>query len=219
MLILTSIPADTSLADRLHTDLQAAGYEFTETIQKGAILIAVFSHATSKDARFAETIIQATDAGLHIIPIMADDVTLPDLVDHLAPFDFSQSYDITALKTRIEQLARPDARPPLKVRTPAVRASNRRFGYVLAALAVIWFILGIVLVGGFGIQAPLEEFNTVSTLEFATVQVYLNRNQPRTTADAKNFISTVEAAPTAQRPLLIATATALVETPVETPEG
>jgi hypothetical protein len=216
MLMLTYAPGDAPLADRLRADLQSAGHSFTETIQKGAILVAVLSPHAVAETQVMATITQAMDAGLHVIPVLAADVPLPALIDHLEPLDFSDPYPLATLQTRIAQLSRPDTRPPLRARTPAVRASNRRFGYVLVALAVLWFLIGIILVGGYGIQAPQEEFNTVSTLEFATIQVYLGRNQPHTTEDALNFSSTVQAAPTAQRPLLIATATALVTTP--TPE-
>ncbi|MCB9454371.1 MAG: toll/interleukin-1 receptor domain-containing protein [Anaerolineaceae bacterium] len=213
MLLLTNTPGDAPLADRLRGDLQAAGHPLTETVQKGATLIAILSPEAVTDTQVMATITQALDAGLHIIPVLASAMPLPSLIDHLEPLNFTNQYPLAALQNRIGQLSRPDTRPPVRVRTPAVRAANRRFGYVLVALAVLWFLIGVILVGGFGIHAPQEEFNTISTFEFATVQIYLSNSQPRTTEDALNFVSTVQAAPTAQRPLLIATATALVTTP------
>lgn len=213
MLILIHAPEDDALASRLRTDLQTAGYTLNPTLQSGGILIVVLSAAGVANPAVNAAITQALDTGLHIIPIVIHPAALPELIDHLDALDFSQQYPFATLQTRIDQLSRAETRPPLKVRTPAVRASNRRIGIWLVALALVWFILGLVLVGFYGIQAPREEYNTISTLEFATVQVYLSRSQPRTTEDALSFPVTLQAAPTAQRPLLIATATALMETP------
>jgi hypothetical protein len=120
-------------------------------------------------------------------------------------------YNLVELEKRILQhLSSSNATLPLKVLTPTVIRKNRNYGYWLALIVIIWFIFGVILVGFFGIQAPRDEYNNVNTQAAATIQGYLRRNQPHTTEDAVNFPATVQAAPTAQRPFLIATATASV---------
>lgn len=212
---IVNTPGDAALAARLRDDLEGAGYTLAEIPAPGAehLLAAVLSPAANADADVQAAITAALDAGQHIIPVLAKTAPLPRLIDHLAALDFSENYDTAALLAYAAALTAPGARRPLKVITPRVRQSNRRIGAWLGGLALLWFIIGLILVGVYGLQAPREEFNMVDTLEAATVQSAISRSLPRTTEDAANFPMTVQAAPTAQRPLLEATATALVATP------
>jgi hypothetical protein len=205
MLYITSAPEDNTLATRLRADLTQAGYPVEEN---GDLLIAVLSPAGATNATVQSAIVSALDKGQHIIPVLASPVKLPKLIDHLIPLDFSQQYNLAALRERVNVLSSPDAPKPLKVLTPTVRASNNRIGVWLTVLVLAWFIIGVALVGFFGIQAPREEYNTIETIAAATVQSYLAPNIPRSTQDAENFPATLQAAPTAQRPLLSGTATA-----------
>lgn len=210
MLTVIQAAADAKLAERIKGDLRQAGYALQEVVseRREDMLIAVISPAANSDAAVQEGLIRALDGGQHIIPVIASPTALPKLIDHLAAVDFSKGYDLGALKGRITALSAPDAGLPMKVLTPRVREKNRGVGYWLAALALVWFILGLILVGIFGIQAPQEEYNTIATELGATVNAYVERNLPHSTQDAANFPATIQAAPTAQRPLLIATATA-----------
>ncbi len=209
-----SAPGDAALADRVRQDLQAAGYALVDTppAEAGHILVAVLSPAGGSDPAVNAAITTALDNGQHVLPVLAQAAPLPKWIDHLAVLDFSDHYDAEALRQYAAALAAPGAARPLKVITPRVQAANRRAGLWLGALAVLWLVIGLVLVGVFHVQAPLEEFNTVDTLEAATIQAAVGRNLPRSTQEAENFPLTIEAAPTAQRPLLIATGTALVAT-------
>ncbi len=210
MLTVIQAAADVKLAERIKADLRQAGYSLQEAVseRREDILVALISPAGNNDADMQEAIIQALDSGQHIIPVIASPAALPKLIDHLAVVDFSGGYDFTALKRRIEALSAPDAGLPMKVLTPRTREKNRNVGYWLAALVLVWFIVGVILVGIFGIQAPREEYNTLATEVGATVNAYVERNLPHSTQDAANFPATIQAAPTAQRPLLVATATA-----------
>lgn len=211
MLAITYSPSDSDLAKRLLVDLTAKGYSVSDVqlTGRGNILIVLVSPASNTEVTVQNRILSALDNGQHIIPVMANTAPIPKLIDHLKPFDFTSTYPIEVLGEQIEHLSSPNAGLPLKVLTPAARAKNRNVGYWFFALALIWFILGIVLVGFFGIQAPREEYNTINTEVAATIMVIIDENLPRSTVEAENFQATVQAAPTAQRPLLAATATAI----------
>lgn len=218
MLTLAYIQKDAALAARLQKDLEAAGQTVTADLQPGLanILIVLVSPTSVTDTAVKASIVQALDNTQHIIPVLTAPTVLPKMIDHLQPLDFSTGYPFSTLTEQIAILSAPGARLPLKVRTPSVNARNRGTAVWLVIFAVISFIVGIVLVGFYGIQAPREEYNGVDTEVAATVQMYLRTNIPRSTEDAINFPATVQAAPTSQRPFLVETATAQVTTP--TPE-
>jgi len=205
MFKVVNAPADAALAARLEADLQASG---APPVPAG-LLVAVLSPAAISDPTVQAALEAALDAGRPILPVLAAPTPLPKLVDHLPSLDFSAGYNPAALRQAVEALAAPDAGLPLKVITPRVRRANRRIGYWLAALALFWFVTGLILVGVFGVQAPRREYDAVETEIVLTRDYYLERNQPRTTEDAANFPATLQAAPTAQRPFLVETATAI----------
>lgn len=225
MLYITYAPEDAALATRLKTDLEKAGYPVQETLAAGMnnILIAVLSNNGWANTVVQENIYRALDNSQHIIPVLSGMTALPKLIDHLAPIDFTSAYPFDTLKAEVTRLSSPDAAHPMRALTPNVRRANRRIGYWLFGLTFFWFVVALILVGYYKIQAPTEEYNSIATFAQATINVYVGRNLPRTTEDAINFPMTIQAAPTAQRPLLIATGTRLAggksatETP--TPEG
>ena len=207
MIILTSTPADAALANRIREDLQAGGYAVGDAPGgHDDALIAVISPASNADRQVQSALNNALDRNIPVVPVLAAPAELPKVIEHLEALDFTQNYDGSALRERLT----PHKRLPLKVLTPAARKNNRRIGLWLALLAILWFVIGLYAVGVLHIQAPLKEFNTVDTMVAVTIQSYLSTNIPRSTADAANFPSTVQAAPSAQRPLLIETATAMV---------
>lgn len=214
MLTISYAPGDKALAERIGQDLQKQGQELNATLSKGAgnLLILLVSPESNADRTVQNTLIQACDNSQHIIPVLAKTAPLPKFVDHLQAVDFSSSYNLNTLVEQIKVLSAPDIKPPLRVRTPKTIASNRGYGYALTILAIAWFIIGIVLVGFGGIQAPREEYNTIDTEVAATIAVAVHQNLPRTTEEAENFPSTLQAVPSPQRPLLIASATAMVAT-------
>jgi hypothetical protein len=204
MLTLTYTAADSALAERLQQDLGRADAELAEA----NALIAVLSPGGVQDAEVRRALTDALNRGRTVIPVLAAPVSLPPEVAALSPLDLSARYDFAALKTRLERLVPRET-------TPEQRASNRRIFYVLVALALVMFVMGLYLVGVMGVQFPADEYNAADTVEAATINAVLNplleTNQPRTTDEAANFLATVQAAPTGQRPLLIGTATAIAE--------
>jgi hypothetical protein len=211
MLHIISAPEDAALVNRLKSDLQAAGYPVNGDLPRGSehLLIVVLSPAAWSNANVQATTIRALDNSQHIIAVLAGSASLPKLIAHISALDFTADYPIEALKALVDRLSAPGAPLPMRVLTPTVRRANSRIGYWLFVLVLLCFIAGVLLVGVFRVQAPTEEYNTIATFAQATINVYVGRNLPRTTEDALNFPMTLQAAPTAQRPLLIATATRL----------
>jgi len=211
MLHITYAPEDAALAARLKTDLQQACYEVNGALPReaGHLLIAVLSPTAWGDTIVQNTIIRALDNSQHIIPVLTGNASLPRLIAHLTPIDFSTNEDYARLHAEVERLTAPGAPLPMRVLTPTVRSANRRILYWLLAIVLVCFIAGVILVGVYKIQAPAEEYENIATEVKGTIDVYVERNLPHSTQDAANFPLTLQAAPTAQRPLLIATSTAM----------
>ena len=211
MIHITAAPEDAALATRLKTNLVEAGYTVSDEPPRelNDILVVVLSPTAWVNVGVQGDVIRALDKSQHIVPVLTGGAKLPKLIDHLTPIDFSTGYPFDTLKREVDRLSAPDAPRPLRVLTPNVKAKNRNIGYWLLILAIIWFVVGLVLVGVFRVQAPLEEYNTIATFAQATVNVYIGANLPHSTAEAENFPATIQAAPTAQRPLLIASSTAM----------
>lgn len=212
MITLTYDPQDSSLATRLAQDLKAQGFSISDTLVpgKGNILVAFASPSSNNNPTVQDVITQAYDNGQHVVVVNAQPAPTPKFINHLKPFDFVNGYPLSALVDQLKLLASPEAGLPLKVLTPKTRMKNRGAGIWLTIIVLIAFIWGLVLVGVFHQQAPVEEYNTVDTEVGATVASIIQKNLPHSTQEAINFPATVQAVPTAQRPLLIETATALM---------
>jgi len=212
MITLAYDPQDAALAQRLAKDLTAQGFSIGDMLAPGKenLLIAFASPAGNKNPAVQEVITQAFDNGQHAIVVNAQAAPVSKFINHLKTFDFTNGYPLAALVEQIKLLTSPQAGLPLKVLTPKTRVKNRGVALWLAIVVLMSFIVGLVLVGFFRIQAPVEEYNTVDTEVAATVANIVATNLPHSTQDAVNFPATVQAVTTAQRPLLIASATALV---------
>jgi len=204
MLTLTYTAADADLANRLQSDLQNSA-----TANSDRVAIVVLSPQALNDREVTRAIDLALDKGLHILPVLAKPVALPKLIDHLTPLDFSERYDKTALLQRVATLASPEAGLPLRVRTPQVRANNRFYGLALIIIVGGMFVLSLLALGGGVIAFPTQEYATIDVEVTLTIQAYIDELLPRSTQDAVNFPSTLEAAPTRLEPLLREAATAV----------
>jgi hypothetical protein len=192
--------ADAALAQRLQRDAQAQ-----PALAATAALVVIVSAAAVNDTALQQRIEAARDRGETVIPVRADQTALPRLIEHIAPVDFTDSYDFDALAAR---LSAPAGALQMKVLTPTARAANRRAAVIFAVLALIMFGVGLYMVGVLGLQAPAEEYNAVETEIILTRNFYIDAALPRSTEDALNFEATIAAARPTLRPLLIATATA-----------
>jgi len=212
MITLIYDPQDSALATRITQDLRAQGFSITDTLSpgKGNILITFASPSSNNNPLVQDVITQAYDNGQHVVVVNAQSAPTPKFINHLKAFDFVNGYPLSALVDQLKLLASPEAGLPLKVLTPKTRVKNRGVGIWLTIIVLIAFIWGLVLVGVFRQQAPVEEYNTVDTEVGATVASYIQKNLPHSTQEAINFPATVQAVPSPQRPLLIETATALL---------
>jgi hypothetical protein len=223
---IVTMPEVVALTDRIRADLRAAGHEVRELSApvEGArpILIAVLSPGavTPEDVRgkprptaemspVMQAIMTALDNRQHVIPVVAEAVDLPRVIDHLQPHDFSQGYDAGPLLNRLRDLSGPDAPPPLTALTPRVRAANRRAGIIAAALVSVIFVIAVIAVGSGTVRAPENEFASVETQIILTRNFYIDDALPRTTEQAASFPTTVLDARPSVMPFLIATASAI----------
>ena len=212
MITLTYDPQDSALATRLAQDLKAQGFPISDVLAPGKdnLLVAFASPASNNNKAVQEVIAQAYDNSQHVVVVNAQPAPTPKFINHLKAFDFINGYPLPALVDQLKVMASPEAGLPLKVLTPKARVKNRGVGLWLTIVVLIAFIWGIVLVGFFHQQAPVAEFNTVDTEVAVTVASIVQKNLPHSTEEAINFPATVQAVPTAQRPILIQTATALL---------
>ncbi|MCA9904989.1 MAG: hypothetical protein KC547_14135, partial [Anaerolineae bacterium] len=174
------------------------------------------SQTALQDKAFQDAVSTALDNGQHIIPALAERVKLPKLIDHLVPVDLSAINATEQLDTQIQSSFSPEARLPLRVRTPSVRRANRRSGLIVAFLALAMFAIGIYAVAVLNIEAPVEEYNQINTEAAATrdfiiaptLETYL-RFLPGSVDEAAQYSATLQAIPTRLRPFVAATATAV----------
>ncbi|GEM_PF-876022 len=225
MLTIIYHPDDRATAQRLITDLQAAGTSPIDltadsSSPKGDVLIAVISPASNADsaAQVENAIIQVLDDGGHIVPVIVKGGHMPRLIDHLEYANLSDRYDVTVIQRLIASVTAPNANAPIRVRTPKVRQSNNLAGWVIGVAAIIMFSLGLYAVGVLGIQRPNEEFDAVD----ATIQAMVEQELAPQLATAEGFLpvdadqgylypATALAFPTRLRPFVVATATGYAE--------
>jgi hypothetical protein len=200
-LTITFATPDSALAQRIQSDAARLPSE-RDT------LIAVLSPQAVSDPGVQQAINEALDADRAIVPVLTKPVVLPRLIEHLPAVDFSDGYDFDLLAEQV-RTAQSAGAFHMKVRTPGVKASNRRTGYIVAAAAIVMFLLGLYGVGVLGIQRPEDEYEAVETEVILTRDSYINNALPRSTEDAANFQATVRAAAPTLRPILAATATSL----------
>ncbi len=226
---IISTPESAALAERIATDLRAAGYAAepvttVQTLERGGVTIVILTVDAEHDRNFNALLNAALDRGAHIVPVLAQKRELPDLIDHLYAVDLSDDYDFALVRQQVEAALSPDAGRPLKVRTASVRRSNRFFGLFLLSLALAMFVLGIYGVGVLGIQAPREEYDAVET-EAAMTRDFLMAPElaryatllPRNPQEAAVYAETLERVPTVYRPFMAATATAVAATATPMP--
>ncbi len=220
MITLIYTAADEAPATTIRTELTARGYPLSDAIQTGRehVTIVLLSPDAIGDPAVQRATEAALDRGQHLIPVLARPVALPDLIDHLAAVDWSGGNDVEALQARLDAALSPDARLPMRARTPAVRAANRRAGLALALLALtIGGIVTASLIQGI-IGFPEEEYEAVDTQAAATrdamiapTMAFLSTMLPRSTEQAAAFPATLDAIPTLMRPFVALTATAMDE--------
>ncbi len=198
---------DYKLAMRIRGDLEAESIRVVDDLTDGAIVMAVLSAQGVKTPKITDMLNTATDKYHHIIPVLAEAVHLPRVIDHLQPIDMNQPNASQELVKRVNFLASPQAPRPLTSLTPAKRKENLQSSIFYAVVAFGIFVIGIIAVGVFGIQAPEDEYYSVETQVYLTQRVYIDQALPRGTEDAVNFEATIPHIPTKARQEAIGTAT------------
>ncbi len=186
--------ADAQLARRLQQQLSP--------MEVNATLV-LLSPAAAEDEQLLAQLERALDAGRRIVPLLpaSGQVQLPTLIEHLEPQDPD---DLAGLQRRLQE----DGSMRLRVHTASLRAGNRRTALVLLLFVAIMFLAALYGVGVLGLQYPHQEYDEVEERVVATRDAFIEQALPRSTEETEAFPVTVEAAATALRPLLSATATA-----------
>ncbi|MBZ0303196.1 MAG: toll/interleukin-1 receptor domain-containing protein [Anaerolineae bacterium] len=192
-------PTDSELAGRIQSDL-------TQLAGDDQAVIVLISPQVTADAEVQAAIVSAIEQHQRVVPVLVKAAPLPRLIEHLGVVDFTKSYDFEQLAA---VLANTPAPLQMKVRTPQTIAANRRTALIVAVFAVLMFLAALYAVGVLGLQAPAAEFAGVETEVVMTRNAYIDAALPHSTEDAANFQPTLDAAATALRPFLVATATAI----------
>ncbi|MBL8131806.1 MAG: hypothetical protein JNL42_08110 [Anaerolineae bacterium] len=218
-------------ARRIGDELRQMGFSVESgEPARGDVVVAVLGGSDASDV--LPQVVSALDLGLHIVVARLEPFTVPKLIDHLQVIDVAALDFRERLQTQVEAMTSGALPYAMRVRTPKVKRSNRSAGIVVGGLALMMFIVGVIGVAVFGIQAPQEEYDAVDT-EVALTRdyfagpelLYFSTWLPRSTEDAMNYEATLQQLPTAYRPLMGLTVTAyalgtplpLIATPV--PEG
>ncbi len=199
--------ADIKLAMRIRGDLEAESIRVVDDLQDNSVVVAVLSASGVQSQKVINMLNVASDKYHHILPILAEMVKLPRVIDHLGALDFSQTYSGKNLLNRVNELASPNAPKPLTALTPAKRKQNVQSSIFYAVVAFGIFVMGIIGVGVFGLQAPEDEYYGIETQVYLTQRVYIDKSLPRNSEEAINFEATIPFIPTKARVEAIGTAT------------
>lgn len=204
-------PDDVEIAGLIRTDLTNAGYEIRDSVSAGAdhVTIIVLSPQALNDNTVLNGMIATIENRQHVLPVIAHEVELPRLIDHLQPLDFTGGYARDPLLDQIKTLTGPNAPRPMTVLTPAQRKANRQAAALAFAFVFVLFMISIYLLGTGIVGPPDDEFASVETQIYLTRNWYIDEALPFTTQEAVNFAATVERAQPSVQPFLILTATAI----------
>lgn len=199
--------SDSTLAARIRTDLEEAGYTLTDSVN--ALTVILFSGAALKDPAIMQAVGAALDGYQHIIPVMAQKVALPHWIDHLIEIDLSNGYRVDELLVRVAELSAPDAPRPQVTISPSIQRRNQQNLLVLTVVIVVIFAIAIIGVMAGVFLPPADEFASVETQIFLTRNYYIDRALPRSTDDALGFEATLEDSLPTVQPILLLTATGM----------
>lgn len=199
MIRITFTDEQTALAERIRDDL-------SETIPAAQpLLIVLVSAASNADSVVQAELARALERGERVLPILAEGAAPPPLENHPA-LDFSRAYSRKRLLAAAARSTTSRA---------DLRRDNRRALLVIGLLAALIFGVAIATMVGGIVGFPVAEYNEEATFQAQWIDGLIGETleavQPRTTADARNFATTHEAAPTRLYFYIRGTATALAE--------
>lgn len=186
------------LAEQIRDDL--AEYQSAHQV-----LLVLVSADSNNDPSVQAEIKRAVDRQIvSIIPILAENVALPELLDRYKSLNFSGGYKRNVLMTRLSQTTMTDK---------DVKKANRLAFVFIGGIALVMFVVGILGIVGGVVAFPVDEYNEEATYQAEWINGLivetLEAAQPHTTQDAVNFESTLEAVPTRVYLYIRETATAM----------
>lgn len=198
MIQITFTADQERLAQQIRDDLTGA----FETAPP--LLIVLVSAASNQDPVVAAEVARARQRGIQLVPILLENVALPDALAYEKPLNFAAGYRRATLLRRLAQLT---------MTSTDVRQANRRALLLIGAIAAVMFALAIIGILSGLVAFPVAEYNEEATFQSlwigGLIRQTLEYAQPRSTEDALNFAATLEAAPTRLYYYVRGTATAL----------
>ncbi len=171
------------------------------------LLIVLVSTASNQDPVVAAEIARARQSGAQLLPILTENVVLPETLEYEKALNFAAGYRRASLLRRLSQLT---------MTSGEVRQANRRALLVIGAIAALMFGLAIIGMLSGLVAFPVAEYNEEATFQSlwidGLIRETLEYAQPRSTEDALHFAATLEAAPTRLYYYVRGTATALPRT-------
>jgi len=201
MLNITYAASDQKTAEQIQSDLSQAGLRL-----ENEMLIVLITPESVKDAAVQSDISQAQDAGTIIVPVILEKTTLPDTLKKERTLDLSKKYDKNRL---IAFIRRSDITKDRVV-------NNRRLLLVVGGAALLMFVISLASISANIVAFPVDEYSTENAIRDAQVATLVAPDielvRPRTTDDAVNFQSTLDAVQNEDLlPFIIGTATAIPE--------
>lgn len=171
------------------------------------LLIVLVSAESNSDPAVQAEVQRARKKGVQLLPILTENVSLPQELENEKPLSFVAGYNRESLLRRLSQLT--------MTRTE-IRQANRRALTVIGAIALLMFVLAIIGMLSGLVAFPVAEYNEEATFQAQWIDGLIRETleyvQPKSTQDALNFQSTLEAAPTRLYYYVRGTATALPRT-------
>lgn len=168
------------------------------------LLIVLVSAASNRDPVVAAEIARARQSGAQLLPILTENVALPEMLEYEKALNFAAGYRRDSLRRRVSQLT---------MSSREVRQANRRALLAIGAIAALMFGLAIMGMLSGLVAFPVAEYNEEATFQALWIDGMIGATlayaQPRSTADALNYAATLEAAPTRLHRYMRGTATAL----------
>lgn len=201
MIHITYAADQKALAERIRDDLSGA-FE-----SPPPLLIVLVSAASNQDPVVVAEIARARQNGAQLLPILTENVALPEALAYEKSLNFATGYQRDSLLRRLAQLT---------MTNTEARQANRRALLVIGAIALVMFGLAIIGMLSGLVAFPVAEYNEEATFQSlwidGLIRETLEYAQPRSTEDALNFAATLEAAPTRLYNYARGTATALPRT-------
>lgn len=186
MINITYSAQDVELANQIKDDLAKTRYEPVHPV-----LIVLVSGDSNHDPTVQEEVKRAIQKGITIVPILTEHVAIPPELDAYKPLKFIGGYKRNPLLTRLStvSMSRKD-----------VQQANRRALIVIGGIALVMFFLAVIGIYSGMVAFPVEEYNQEATFQQQMVDGLIGKTleyiKPKSTDDALNFASTLEAAPT-----------------------